>query len=133
MTDEVVDVARRCLDAAETGAMSFPEIVGALVAAGVESYRVDFRRARAAYYRADGSAFELAAPFEPPPVAEAFDAGALRAAIAEAQAGAPGYTYPGFRQKAAAAGCADYLVSAPGRRALYVARTGETHVERFPD
>ncbi len=44
----------------------------------------------------------------------------------------PGYTYRGFCEKAAAAGCAGYLVSFSGRRALYFGRDGATHVEPFP-
>lgn len=39
----------------------------------------------------------------------------------------------GFCRKVAAAGCAGYVVSFPGRRAVYMGRTGETHVETFPD
>jgi len=31
-----------------------------------------------------------------------------------------------------AAGCTGYLVSFPGQRAVYFGRTGETHVEHFP-
>ena len=55
------------------------------------------------------------------------------AAIREAQQLIPGYTYKGFCSKVAAAGCAGYIVSFSGRRALYLGRTGETHVEYFPD
>ncbi len=45
----------------------------------------------------------------------------------------PGYTYKGFCRKVAAAGCAGYIVSFSGRRALDIGRTAETHVELFPD
>ena len=67
------------------------------------------------------------------PVAHQFDAAAVRAAIGAAQSLTPGYTYLGFCNKIAAAGCTGYLVSLPGRRVVYVGRTGETHVERMPD
>ena len=50
-----------------------------------------------------------------------------------AQSQAPGYSHRGFCEKAAAAGCAGYLVSFSGRRALYMGRTAETRVEKFPD
>ena len=133
MTDAAVQIARDCLEAAETGTMTFPRIVGALIDAGIESYRIDFRRALATYYQADGTAFELTAPFAPFAVAEAFDGATVAGAIRAAQTQAEGYTYPGFCRTVTAAGCADYLVSFSGRRALYVGRTGETHVERFPD
>ncbi len=66
------------------------------------------------------------------PVAERFDAAAIREAIREAQAAGPGYTYQSFCAKAAKAGCAGYVVSLLGRRVLYYGRTGETHTEYFP-
>jgi uncharacterized protein YbcV (DUF1398 family) len=79
----------------------------------------------------DGEAIELAtAPTEP--VAARFDAAALKAAIGEAQALVPGYTYKGFCAKVARAGCAGYFVSLAGRRVLYYGRTGKTHTEYFP-
>ena len=66
------------------------------------------------------------------PVAASFDDAALTAAIREAQNLVPGYTYKGFCAKAKAAGCAAYIVSFAGKRAVYFGRTGETHVEYFP-
>jgi len=45
----------------------------------------------------------------------------------------PGYTYAGFSAKVMAAGCAGYIVSFSGRRAVYLGRTAEIHVEHFPD
>ena len=131
MDEAQQDTARRCLQGAQTDAMTFPEIVLALIAAGFEGYAVDFRRASAAYYLPDGDS--LALPIHGAAVAAAFDAGAVQAAVREAQALAPGYTYAGFCRKAAAAGCAGYMVSFSGRRVLYYGRTAETLVERFPD
>ena len=125
-------VAKACLDGAEGNTMTFPEIVGALMAEGFESYAIDFRRATATYYLPDGDSVVLPTHRTAGPVAAAFDAAALQAAIREAQRLAPGYTYTGFCAKAVAAGCAGYVVSFAGRRALYVGRTAETHVEHFP-
>lgn len=125
-------IAAACLKGAEDGTMSFPEIVSTLVAAGFESYAIDFRRATATYYFPDGESFAL--PMDAPaiPVAAAFDAAPIRAAINEAQQQVPGYSYKGFCAKVARAGCAGYIVSFSGRRALYLGRTAETHVELFP-
>lgn len=125
-------VALDCLSAAESGRMNFPEIVRTLMAAGFEGYAVDFRRGAATYHGGDGTALDLPAHRPDVPIASAFDAAALRAAIREAQTSAPGYTYAGFRRKAAAAGCAGYVVSFLGRRVVYLGRTAETHVEHFP-
>ena len=47
-------LARTCLEAAETGAMTFPQIIAALSEDGFESYVIDYRRATATYYRPDG-------------------------------------------------------------------------------
>lgn len=132
MSDQQRAVAGTCLAGAEANTMTFPQILGALGAAGFEGYGVDFRRATATYYLADGASLEL--PIQRPgPVAPRLDAAALRAAIGEAQRLAPGYSYRGFCAKAVAAGCASYQVSLSGRRALYIGRAAETHVERFPD
>ena len=113
--------------------MTFPEIVGTLMREGFESYTIDYRREKAIYYLADGDSVELATHHIGVPVAAGFDAARIQVAIREAQQLVPGYTYRGFCEKAVAAGCAGYMVSFSGRRALYFGRTAETHVERFPD
>ncbi|MBP2149479.1 DUF1398 domain-containing protein [Xanthobacter flavus] len=132
MTEEQTAAARACLAAAESDTATFPAIVGALVAAGFEGYAVDFRRAAATYYLPSGDSLELPTHKAATAIAPALDDAGLTAAIREAQQQAPGYTYRGFCEKAAAAGCAGYIVSFPGRRAVYFARTGQTHVELFP-
>ena len=40
--------------------------------------------------------------------------------------------YRGFCERIAEAGCVGYMVSIPGKRAVYYGRTGETYVEMFP-
>lgn len=130
MTRDWKAVAQAALAGAETDSLSFPEAVAMLSEAGFDGYAVDFRRGMFAYYRNDGEALELASGRQS--VAARFDTEALKAAIREAQTLAPGYTYKGFCAKAARAGCAGYLVSFGGRRALYHGRTGETHTEFFP-
>jgi uncharacterized protein YbcV (DUF1398 family) len=122
-----------CLEAAEGNTMAFPQIVGTLMEAGFESYVIDFRRATATYYLLDGESIELPAHRVDAPIASAFDTARMQAAIREAQQQVPGYTYRGFCEKAVLAGCAGYVVSFSGRRALYVGRTAETHVEHFPN
>ncbi|CAL77065.1 hypothetical protein BRADO3269 [Bradyrhizobium sp. ORS 278] len=113
--------------------MSFPQIVGTLMKAGFESYAIDFRRATATYYLADGDSIELPVHRIHTPITPAFDTSRMQAAIRETQQQVPCYTYRGFCEKAVSAGCAGYIVSFSGRRALYVGRTAETHVEHFPN
>lgn len=132
LNDEQRNIAQACLDAAGNGSTTFPEIVGALMAAGYEGYAVDFRRGKVTYYHQAGGHTDLSEPIHGDPVANGFDREAIRAAIGEAQALAPGYTYSGFCRKVRAAGCAGYHVAFPGRRAVYYGKTGECHVEHFP-
>ena len=127
------DIARNSLEGAESGSMTFPQIVGMLMNADFDGYSVDLRSATATYYQKSGEALTLDAVKPSTPVAERFDAEAVRAAIREAQGLVPGYTYKGFCAKVAGAGCAGYLVSFPGKRVLYYGRTGETHTEYFPN
>jgi uncharacterized protein YbcV (DUF1398 family) len=131
MDTERSAVAMACLEAAQQGRMAFPQIVGALSEAGFESYAIDFRRAVATYYLPDGTSIELPTHRTAASVAATLDLSALRAAIGDAQRQVPGYTYAGFCEKAVSAGCAGYIVSFIGRRAVYFGRTAETHVEYF--
>jgi uncharacterized protein YbcV (DUF1398 family) len=132
MDDRSKQVAESCLRAAQDNSMTFPQIVGKLIEDGFESYTVDYRTSTATYYRPDGESIQLPTHSHAVAIAEDFDAGAIKAAIKEAQQLAPGYTYEGFCEKVMSAGCAGYIVSFSGRRALYFGRTAETHVEHFP-
>lgn len=126
------DIAKACLAATHDGSLDFPEIIGRLLAGGFESYAVDYRRHAQTFYRPDGDTIDLAMPQAAGPVGEHFDATAVEALVRLAQAGGPDYSYHGFCRKVTAAGCAGYLVSFLGRRVVYYGRTGETHVEMFP-
>jgi uncharacterized protein YbcV (DUF1398 family) len=130
MNETQKEIARACLAGAEENSMSFPQIVGTLMQAGFEGYAVDFQRGEAVYYLPDGR--WLALQIQAGAVAGAFNADAVQAAIREAQALVPGYSYKGFCRKVMVAGCAGYKVSFSGRRALYFGRTAETHTELFP-
>ncbi|WP_431282602.1 DUF1398 domain-containing protein [Humitalea sp. 24SJ18S-53] len=132
MDDFQKSVAKTCLDGAEGNSLTFPQIVETLMRAGFESYLIDFRRSVAIYYLPDGQSVELPTQQVRTAIAPGFDAASMQAAIREAQQLVPGYTYAGFCQRAAAAGCAGYIVSFPGRRALYFGRSAEVHVEHVP-
>lgn len=132
MEAERVAIARRCLEAAHDGSLSFPQIVGELISAGFESYTVDYRCNTQTYYLPDGDSVVLAMPSSPGIVAEVFDVDTVEALVRWAQAGGPDYSYLAFCQRAKTAGCAGYLVSFLGRRVVYFGRTAETHVEHFP-
>lgn len=132
MHEHLTATAQQCLDGAYTGTMDFPSIVGTLMAAGFESYDVDYRRGTATYFLPTGESVQFALPKADTKVAPEFLAGTIERAVREAQHQAPGYTYAGFCAKVKAAGCAGYMVSFLGRRVVYFGRTAETHVEHFP-
>ncbi len=124
--------AQKCLTGSEANTMTFPQIIGTLLSHGFESYAVDYRKAMATYYLANGQSIDLPTHREDVAIAEVFDVGALKACIKDAQTLAPGYSYMGFCRKVMAAGCAGYVVSFIGKRAVYFGRTAETHTEHFP-
>ena len=132
MNDHLTGIAQTCLDGAENNTMTFPNIVGALMQAGFESYVIDYRRSTATYFLPDGDSVALPTRHGGSPIAATLDTRAVQSAIQEAQHLAPGYTYAGFSGKVTAAGCAGYIVSFSGRRAVYIGRDAEIHVEHFP-
>ena len=123
-------MAEACSQAAEDGALNFPQILGKLSDAGIEGYLVDYRRAVKTYYLPDGENIEVPDGHAHGAVAPAFDAAKVAAAVGQSQRGE--HTYMQFCEKVIAAGCAGYIVSILGRRVVYFGRTAETHVEHFP-
>jgi uncharacterized protein YbcV (DUF1398 family) len=132
MDAERISIAETCLRAAREGSLSFPEIVGKLIAAGFEGYMVDYRRNSQTYYLPDGDSVLMDMQPSAGNVAAAFDTTEVERLVRWAQANPADYSYVAFCEKAKAAGCAGYLVSFLGRRVVYFGRTAETHVERFP-
>jgi uncharacterized protein YbcV (DUF1398 family) len=130
MPASAIAVAQECTKASDEARITFPEVVGKLMEAGIERYHADLLREEKTYYMRDGASHAVpTAPFALSP-ARAFSAEAVNAAVRASQAGQ--ITYKQFCERIAAAGCVDYIVSFPGRRAIYFGRTGENHVEHFP-
>jgi uncharacterized protein YbcV (DUF1398 family) len=125
-------IAETCLKAAHDGSLSFPEIVGKLIAAGFEGYAVDYRRNSQAFYLPDGDSVMLEMQPSAGSVASAFNPVEIERLVRWAQANTADYSYVAFSERVKLAGCAGYLVSLPGRRVVYFGRTAETHVEHFP-
>lgn len=132
MDAERISIAEACLHAAHDRSLSFPEIVGKLIAAGFEGYAVDYRRNTQAFYLPDGDSVMLEMQRSAGSVAATLDATEVERLVRWAQANPVDYSYVAFSEKAKAAGCAGYLVSFLGRRVVYFGRTAETHVEHFP-
>lgn len=114
----------------QEGKMTFPQVVGKLLAAGVESYLVDFSAGRKTYYLACGETYTDEMFLKLDPVAEEFSGEGIVAAIRGAQADA--VRYPEFVKRATGAGVIGYWAFLAGRKVIYFGRKGEVHVEEFP-
>jgi uncharacterized protein YbcV (DUF1398 family) len=130
MDERVTQVIQECVRGSDEGRMAFPEVIGMLSAAGIERYYADLQRAEKTFYMPSGESCIVGSEkisTRPPDV---FDPAGVEAAIRAVQAKSIGYKE--FCDRIAAAGCVGYLVSLPGRRAVYLGRGGDSFVEPFP-
>ena len=130
MNTETRDTMLECTLASDEERITFPEVVGKLMAAGVERYHADLLRAEKTYYMPDGETLVVPSAVSdgtPPP---AFSAAHVESAIRAIQSGT--IKYKTFCRDIVAAGCVGYFVSLTGRRAVYYGRTGDMHIELFP-
>lgn len=67
MLDTQNTTALTCFQGAESGRLSFPQILGLLSAAGFEGYMVDFRRGESSYFLPDGDSATFQATARPLP------------------------------------------------------------------
>ena len=128
MDDHVKDVVREMTRASEEERISFPDVVQALMDAGVERYHVDLLAGTKTYYMPDGS-FEII-PSRAFPAGNDFTGDIVQEAVHAIQQGEIGYR--AFCERIADAGCVGYFVSLAGKRAVYYGRTLAAHVEWFP-
>jgi len=122
-------VVREMTEASDQERLTFPEVVKALMQAGVERYHADLAASRKTYYLADGDFLDTSA-HEVGSVAVRFSAEGVEKAVRAIQGQEIGYRE--FCRRIADAGCVGYFVSLAGRRAVYYGRTGDEHVEWFP-
>lgn len=128
MNEQAIAVAAQ---ASLEGTQSFPEIVAALMQAGVEYYHVDYATRRMSYYTADGGRISSAITYEDlPSIAADFSAEQLKAAILDSQR--HGQKFQAFSCRAMAAGVQGYYAFLRGRRVTYLGRQGDQHTEWFP-
>ncbi|MEI9960278.1 MAG: hypothetical protein WDM76_03845 [Limisphaerales bacterium] len=125
------EIIARTARATLNGTISFPEVVGQLLVAGVEYYHVDYVRMCQTFYGADGDAVVTPINFEGlPPVAPDFDVASVRADILASQRN--GQQYRDFTRRAMAAGVQGYFAFLRGKRVTYFGRQGDQHTEWFP-
>ncbi len=114
-----------------TGSLPFPQIVGLLIEAGVESYHVDYLAMRKTFYGGSGGTVETTIPLEGlPEIAADFDTGALRANILDSQQNHQ--TWRDFSARAMQGGVQGYFAFLRGKRVTYYGRQGDQHTEWFP-
>lgn len=118
------------LQRTQRGEMIFPEVVGAMLEAGAESYFVDFASGHETIYGSNGETHVERMTLPLPAIAEGFSSEGIVAAIRGAQADR--VRYPEFVQLAAQAGVIGYWAFLTGKQVSYFGRKGECHVERFP-
>lgn len=116
--------------ATQMGELTFPQAVGKLLEAGVESYCVDFTTGRKTYYATNGETATESMILTLDPVAEEFSGVDLVAAIRGAQANT--VRYPEFVKRSTAAGIIGYWAFLTGKQVIYFGRKGELHNEKFP-
>jgi uncharacterized protein YbcV (DUF1398 family) len=125
------DLVQRMAQATLAGDLPFPEIVGNLLAEGVEYYRIDYVARQMTFYSSAGSVVVAPLAFESLPVVAAdFDGSALRAAILDSQRN--GQEFRQFSHRAVQAGVQGYYAFLRGQRVTYLGRQGEQHIEWFP-
>jgi uncharacterized protein YbcV (DUF1398 family) len=126
-TDLIAQTAGKAFE----GTIPFPEVVGQLMAAGVEYYLVDYARRRQIFYGADGASVEATIPFHDlPPVSADFAAADLRANILDSQT--KDQKFEAFSRRAMQAGVQGYYAFLRGKRVTYIGRQGDQHTEWFP-
>lgn len=126
-TSIINETARKTL----AGEISFPEVVGQLLAAGVEYYQVDYVGRRKTFFGADGDIVVTPIDYEGlPPVAKDFSGEGIRADILDSQL--RGQKYHDFTRRAMEAGVQGYFAFLRGKRVTYFGRQGDQHTEWFP-
>lgn len=130
MDTRLTSVLQGCTEASDRERVTFPEVVGRLMQAGVERYHTDLLRSEKIYYLPDSSSYLVGAdPIDAAPAA-VFSPDGVATAVRAIQTGR--IRYKAFCRQIMDAGCVGYLVSIAGERAVYYGRSGETYVEPFP-
>jgi uncharacterized protein YbcV (DUF1398 family) len=124
------EAMRAALEGSEAGRLTFPEVVQMLLGAGVESYCADLMQGTDTFYVPNGETHVEKMKLARGKIAESFSQDGLIAAIRTVQKDE--IRYPEFLRRIMAAGVAAYRVFLTGKRAVYIGRKGEIHIEEFP-
>lgn len=130
MNEHARKVAQDVTHGSDNDTLAFPQVLEKLMGVGIEGYLCDLRHATKTYYMPDGDNVVVDEDAATTPIAERFDSARVSAAVRQSQRNE--HTYRDFCRKIAEAGCAGYLVTILGRRAVYFGRDGEVYTEHFP-
>jgi uncharacterized protein YbcV (DUF1398 family) len=130
MQDLTRAVLEDCTFGSDNERLTFPQVVGNLISAGVERYHADLQRSEKTYFLPCGESLVIKTHAITETPAPTFHAEGVEAAVRAIQAGK--IKYIEFCERIMRAGCVSYIVSLAGRRAVYYGRSGETYVEPFP-
>jgi uncharacterized protein YbcV (DUF1398 family) len=130
MNEQARRIAEDVTRGSDNGSLTFPQVLEKLAGVGIEAYLCDLRSAIKTYYMPDGDNVVIHEDAAKTPIAERFDSARVSAAVRQSQRNE--HTYRDFCRKIAEAGCAGYIVTLLGRRAVYFGRDGEVYTEYFP-
>lgn len=130
MNEQARKIAEDVTRGSSDGTLTFPQVLEKIASVGIEGYLCDLRCATKTYYMPDGNTVIVGENLAKTPIAERFDPARVSAAVRQSQRNE--HSYRDFCRKIAEAGCAGYIVTLPGRRAVYFGRDGEVYTEHFP-
>jgi len=125
-----IQMMKRTSDESLNGNMSFPQVVGELASIGVESYHVDLVQNLKTFYMPNGEFYSHKFDFEGREISKDFNSHEVKFAISKIQA--KKISYKDFLHLIMKAGTAGYSVFINGKKAIYLGRDGDIHVENFP-
>lgn len=122
-------IAEECSLLSDKEEIAFPEVVKRLIEAGIESYYVDLISHLKIFY-ADNEFHIVKGNHAKAQVGEDFSSHGVKEAIRQIQQGL--IKYQTFLKKIMESGTAGYHVFITGRKAIYLGKKGEMHIEEFP-
>ena len=130
MNPNTKEVIEKCAHQSHSGLLTFPEVLGRLVEAGIESYFADYRNQSTTYYFSSNEALIIPMAMPPIEIPNSFNKDGVVSAIRGAQSDE--LRYPEFLKLTMSAGCVGYIVWITGKHVSYFGRQGEVHIEHFP-
>jgi len=123
-------IVEECTAASDESRMSFPQVIGKLLSAGVERYHADLVRSEKTYFLPGGESRVIPNDDVGRVPATVFSAASVEGAVKAIQKGE--INYKTFCERVMDAGCVGYHVHIAGQRVVYYGRNGDSHTEYFP-